>query len=277
MGYTHLLYEQVGPIAHFTLNRPESLNALNHALVMDIRRAMDDVAANDQIRVAVIAGAGRAWSAGFDLKEEAADKITGPAAWRTILAEDVRMSMAVWDCPKPVIAQVHGYCLAGACELAAMCDMTIASDDAIFGEPEIRYGSGPVSLILPYLLGSKKARELLFTGDTIDAREAQTLGLVNRVVARARLEEETRALALKIARTPTEIIKLTKAPINRVFELMGLREAFAANVDASAILNGAELPEQQEFDRIAREQGLKAALSWRDNRFGETLARPGGS
>ena len=190
--------------------------------------------------------------------------------WRYILAGDVAVTLAVWACPKPVIAQVHGYCLGGACELAALCDLTVAAEDAIFGEPEVRFGSGPVSLILPYVLGSKKARELLYTGDIIDAREALALGLVNRVVPRERLAAETRELALKIARTPTEIIKLTKAPINRVFELMGLREAFAANVDASAILNGADLPEQREFDRIVREQGLKAALAWRDSRFADT-------
>lgn len=272
MPYTHLLYERDGPIAYLTMNRPESLNALNHALVEDLRQAMLDVAADEQARVAVIAGAGRAWSAGYDLKEEAAEEISGPVQWRDVLAADVRMTLSVWDCPKPVIAQVHGYCLAGACELAALCDLTVAADDAVFGEPEVRYGSGPVSLILPYLLGSKKARELLYTGDTVDAREALSLGLVNRVVPRERLAAETRALALKIARTPPEIIKLTKGPINRVFELMGLREAFAANVDASAMLNGAELPEQQQFDRIAREQGLKAALAWRDSRFGETVA-----
>ena len=273
MTYTHLIYQKEGPVAYMTLNRPESLNALNHALVQDIKRAMAEFAADDESRVAIIAGAGRAWSAGYDLKEEASQKIAGPAQWRTVLAEDVAMTMSVWDCPKPVIAQVHGYCLAGAFELAALCDITIAADDAVFGEPEVRYGSGPVSLIMPYLIGSKKARELLYTGDTIDAREALVLGLVNRVVPRDRLEAETRALALKIARTPSEIIKLTKAPINRVFELMGLREAFAANVDASSILNGADLPEQREFDLIASEQGLKAALAWRDGRFGESLAR----
>ena len=272
MPYTHLLYETDGPIAYLTLNRPEALNALNQALVRDLRQAMADIAADAAVRVAVLAGAGRAWSAGYDLKQHADDPVVGAVRWRAILRDDVAMTLAVWDCPKPVIAQVHGYCLGGACELAAICDLTVAAEDAIFGEPEVRLGSGPVSLILPYLLGSKKARELLYTGDTIDAAQALTLGLVNRVVPRERLQAETRALALKIARTPPEIIALTKAPLNRVFELMGLREAFAANVDASAILNAAELPEQREFERITGAQGLKAALAWRDSRFGESVA-----
>lgn len=272
MPYTHLLYEIDGPIAYLTLNRPESLNALNLALVRDLQQAMVDVTADTAVRVVVLAGAGRAWSAGYDLKQHANDPVVGAARWRAILRDDVAMTLAVWDCPKPVIAQVHGYCLGGACELAAICDLTVAAEDAIFGEPEVRMGSGPVSLILPYLLGSKKARELLYTGDTIDAAQALALGLVNRVVPRDRLRAETRALALKIARTPPEIIALTKAPLNRVFDLMGLREAFAANVDASAILNAAELPEQRDFERIASEQGLKAALAWRDSRFGESVA-----
>jgi enoyl-CoA hydratase len=267
MPYTHLLYEQDGPIAYLTLNRPEALNALNEALVQDIMQAMAAIASDAAVRVAILAGAGRAWSAGYDLKQHADDPVVGAARWRGILAADVAMTLAVWDCPKPVIAQVHGYCLGGSCELAAMCDLTVAADDAVFGEPEVRMGSGPVSLILPYLLGSKKARELLYTGDTIGADEALALGLVNRVVPRAQLQQETRALALKIARTPPEVIALTKAPINRVFELMGLRQALAANIDASAILNGADLPEQREFDQIFRAQGLKAALAWRDSRF----------
>lgn len=273
MPYTHLRYEIEGPIAYLTLNRPESLNALNQALVADLRRAMADVAADATVRVAVLAGAGRAWSAGYDLKQHADDPVVGAARWRAILADDVAMTLAIWDCPKPIIAQVHGYCLGGACELAALCDLTVASEDAVFGEPEVRMGSGPVSLILPYLLGSKKARELLYTGDTIDASEALALGLVNRVVPRDQLHAETRTLALKIARTPPEIIALTKGPINRVFELMGLRAAFAANVDASAILNGADLPEQREFERVLHARGLKAALAWREGRFAELETR----
>lgn len=269
MPYAHMLYETDGPIAYLTFNRPQSLNAINQAMARDLCRAMDDVARAPDVRVAVIRGAGRAWSAGHDLKQHADDPITSALGWRPILIEDVAMDLSVWDCPKPVIAQVHGYCLGGACDLAAMCDLTVAAEDAVFGEPEVRLGSGPVTMILPYLLGSKKARELLYTGDTIDAREALASGLVNRVVPRDRLDAETRALALKVARTPPEIIALTKAPINRVFELMGLRQACAANVDASAMLNAVDVPELREFSRIYKEEGLKAALAWRDGMFAE--------
>lgn len=269
MSYAHMLYETDGPIAYLTFNRPDSLNAINQAMARDVCRAMEDIARNPDVRVAIIRGAGRAWSAGHDLKQHADDPITSALGWRPILAEDVAMDLAVWDCPKPVVAQVHGYCLGGACDLAALCDLTIASDDAIFGEPEVRMGSGPVTMILPYLLGSKKARELLYTGETVDAHGARAIGLVNRVVPRDQLQAETRALALKIARTPPEIVTLTKAPINRVFELMGLRDACAANIDASAILNGADLPELRAFNRIYKEQGLRAALAWRDTLYAE--------
>lgn len=274
MTYAHMLYETDGPIAYLTFNRPESLNAINQAMARDLCRAMDDIARDPAVRVAIIRGAGRAWSAGHDLKQHADDPITNALGWRAVLLEDVAMDLSVWDCPKPVIAQVHGYCLGGACDLAAMCDLTVASEDAVFGEPEVRLGSGPVTMIFPYLLGSKKARELLYTGETIDAREAQALGLVNRVAPRVELEAQTRALALSIARTPPEIIALTKAPINRVFELMGLRAAFAANTDASSILNGADLPELRAFNRIYKEQGLKAALAWRETLFAAEPSRP---
>lgn len=175
--------------------------------------------------------------------------------------------MRVWSCPKPTIAVVQGYCLAGACEIAMACDMIIAADDTKFGEPEIQYGSGPVTLLMPFILGQKKTNELLFTGDKIDAEQALALGLVNKVVPRDELDSTARELALRIAPTPLAVLRLTKQALNRAYEAKGLRTAVNANVDISAILNGANTPEQQEFDKVAAEQGLKAALAWRDERY----------
>jgi len=149
--------------------------------------------------------------------------------------------------------------------------MIVAAEDARFGEPEIRYGSGPVTLLMPFVLGQKKTNELLFTGDTIPAEEAIRLGLVNRVVAADRLEAEAEALAEKVARTPLPVLSLTKQALTRAYEAMGLRQAVAANLSLSALLNAADTPEQQEFDKIAAERGLKAALDWRDERHGGDL------
>jgi enoyl-CoA hydratase/carnithine racemase len=151
------------------------------------------------------------------------------------------------------------------------CDIIVSTESGRFGEPEIRYGSGPVTLLMPFVLGQKKTAELLFTGDAITAAEAERLGLVNRVVPGDELEAAVDELACKIAPTPLPVLRLTKLALVRAFEAMGLRNAVAANLDLSAILNAADTPEQREFDRIVSEQGLKAALAWRDSRYGGEL------
>ena len=168
-------------------------------------------------------------------------------------------------------AAVRGWCLAGGCDLAMACDLIVAAEDARFGEPEIRYGSGPVTMLMPFLVGQKKTNELLFTGDAIDAGEAERIGLVNRVVAADRLEEAVGELVRKIAPTPLPVLRLTKIALVRAFEAMGLREAVNMNLDLSSMLNAAETPEQREFMNIVQTSGLKAALAWRDNRYGEVL------
>jgi enoyl-CoA hydratase len=271
-----VLLERRGPVAWLRLNRPDKLNALNHALVDRLFEHLDAVAADDEVRVVVLTGAGeRAFSAGFDMSEEADAAIEGADHWRELLARDVDVTMRLWALPKPTIAAVRGWCLAGACELAMACDMILASEDARFGEPEIRYGSGPVTLLMPFVLGQKKTSELLFTGDAIPAAEAERCGLVNRVVEADELEDAAQELALRIAPTPLPVLRLTKLALVRAYEAMGLRQAVGANLDISSMLNAAETPEQREFDRIVRDQGLKAALRWRDSRYGQALSAGG--
>jgi enoyl-CoA hydratase len=266
-----VLYERRGPAAWLTLNRPDKLNALSYELVRRLREAIRRAAEDDDVKVAVVSGAGRAFSAGFDLSEEAASRVEGADQWRRILAEDVDLTLELWSLQKPTIAAVRGWCLAGGCELAMACDLIVAAEDARFGEPEIRYGSGPVTLLMPYLLGQKKTNELLFTGDAVDAHEAERIGLVNRVVSVEQLEEAVEELVRKIAPTPLPVLRLTKLALLRAYEAMGLRSAVHANLDLSAILNAADTPEQREFDEIVSSRGLKAALAWRDSRYGEQL------
>jgi enoyl-CoA hydratase len=268
-----VLYEVRGPAARLTLNRPEKLNALNFELVRELRGAIGRASEDDEVKVVVLTGAGRAFSAGFDISEEADSRIEGAEQWRRILADDVELTLELWSLPKPTIAAVRGWCLAGGCDLAMACDMIVAADDARFGEPEIRYGSGPVTLLMPFLLGQKKTNELLFTGDAIDAAEAERIGLVNRVVGGEELEAAVDELVRKIAPTPLPVLRLTKLALLRAYEAMGLRSAVLANLDLSAILNAAETPEQRQFDEIVSAQGLKAALAWRDSRYGEVLGR----
>ena len=262
-----VLYETDGPIATITLNRPAKLNALSTEVVLEIDKRIAQAGSDDSIKVVLIAANGRAFSAGFDINDELEDGTETPLEWQPVLRRDVDVTMRVWACPKPTIAVVQGYCLAGACEIAMACDMIIAADDAQFGEPEIQYGSGPVTLLMPFIIGQKKTNELLFTGDKIDAQQALALGLVNKVVPREELESTARSLAARIAPTPLAVLRLTKQALNRAYEAKGLRTAVNANVDISAILNGANTPEQQEFDKVAAEHGLKAALAWRDERY----------
>ncbi len=257
------------------LNRPAKLNALSGELVHALSAAIDAAAADPAVRVIVIEGAGRAFSSGYDLTEEAEGEAPGPVRWRELLAADVAATLRILDCSKPVIAQIHGYALAGGLELAMACDLVIAAEGTKLGEPEIRYGSAPVTLLMPYLIGQKKTRELLLTGDLIDAVEAERIGLVNRVVPADRLAAEVDALVDRLARTPPEVMGPTKQMLNRAMDAAGFRLTVEAGLDLGAIINAADTPEQREWDAIVRRDGLKAALAWRDRRYDERLAESG--
>jgi enoyl-CoA hydratase len=265
-----LLQEDVGPVRRLTLNRPEVLNALSAELIDTVSDALAGAAEDETVRVVVVAGAGRAFCAGYDLKEEAEHERLDVAGWRIELARDMARMLELFDHPKPVVAQVHGYCLAGGCDLMMMCDLAVCSDDALFGEPEIRFGSGVVTMVMPWLIGARAAKELLFTGeDRIPANEALRIGLVNRIVPRDELESATLELANRIAILDPVAVSLTKKAINRAWEVAGFREALWANVDLDSVIEGAEVPERREFNRIREERGLKAAIAWRDAKFRE--------
>jgi enoyl-CoA hydratase len=268
-------YEARGAAGWITLNRPDKLNALSRALVDELATVLDRAEADERVRVVVLTGAGRAFSSGYDLAEEAGEGDAGPLRWHAILSVDVAVTMRLLRLSKPTIAAVRGWCLAGGCELAMACDMVLAAEDARFGEPEVRYGSGPATLLLPFVVGQKKAAELLFTGDVLDAREAHAAGLVNHVVGSDELEAAVDALVAKIAPTPLGVLRMTKIALTRAYDAMGLGVAVNANLDLSALLNAADEPEQREFDRIVRADGLAAALAWRDARFGERLGGSG--
>jgi enoyl-CoA hydratase len=256
-----------------TLNRPAKLNALNGPLVAALLHALDAAEADDRVRVIVLDGAGRAFCSGYDLAEETAGGVHGPVQWRALLAADVAATLRFLDSPKPVIASIHGYALAGGLELAMACDLVVAAEGTKLGEPEIRYGSAPVTLLMPFLIGQKRTRELLLTGDLIDATDGERMGLVNRVVPMERLEAEVDALADRLARTPPEVMTPTKRMLNRAMDAAGFRLAVEAGLDLGAIINAADTPEQREWDEIVRRDGLKAALAWRDQRYDERLGR----
>jgi len=251
-----------------TLNRPAKLNAISSELRDALADAIAEAAEDDRVRVIAIAGAGRAFCAGYDLADAAPPTAWG---WRDVLARDIEATLAVWSCPKPVIAQVHGFALAGGLELAMACDLIVASEDAQLGEPEIRFGSAPVTLLMPFIIGQKKTRELLMTGDLIDAAEAHRIGLVNRVVPLERLGDEVDALADRLARVAPDVMAPTKLMLNRAMDAAGFAAAVEMGLDMQSFINMSETA--REFDAIVQSEGLKAALAWRDQRYEERLAR----
>ena len=270
MGFENVLYERQESIAYLTLNRPEKLNAINSGLLSDLQEALAVVEADPDVRVAIITGAGRAFSAGFDINPEPGSPGPhdgSPDTWRGHLQELVSAFMKVWNNPKPVIAAVNGYALGGACELVQVCDVKIASERAVLGEPEIRAGFGPPLLITPYSVNLAAAKELLLTGDTVDAHEAARIGLVNRVVPHDQLMEECERVARKICLLSQVGVKMTKVAVNRALESMGFLNAVSQNLELMTIFDTSTSPEQDEFNAIAAEKGLRAALNWRDARF----------
>jgi enoyl-CoA hydratase/carnithine racemase len=176
--------------------------------------------------------------------------------------------MRFWHCPKPTIAAVRGPCLAGACELALACDLTIAAEDAFFGEPELKFGAGIVVMLLPWIVGPKVAKEIILTGeDRIGAQRAREIGMINRVVPAEGLDAAALRLARHIAAIDPGLVKDTKRAINRAIEAQGLLEALEEALQIDLAIEGAGSPDKVEFMDIARRDGLKAALAWRDARF----------
>jgi len=270
--YETIRLERSGTVALLTLARPERLNAIDRRMLGELHEALDAVERDDDLRVVVVKGAGGNFSSGFDLKEQMEARPSGPQAWREILDRDFSTIMRFWHLRKPTIAAVQGYCLAGGCELALCCDITIAAEDAVFGEPELKFGAGIVVMILPWLVGPKRAKEIILTGaDRIGAAEAARIGLINRVVPSAALESAALALARHIAIIDPELVQQTKRAINQSVETMGLVEALKAALDIDLAVEGKGSEDKRRFMEIARKEGLRKAIAWRDARFGESV------
>lgn len=255
-------------VAQLELHRPERINALNKAMLLEINAALDAFEADAAVRVIVLTGAGRGFSSGFDLKEQMERRPEGAAVWREVLELDFSTTLRFWDSPKPTIAAIHGACMAGAFEMALACDLSVCSRDAVFGEPELKFGAGIVTLLLPWVVGPKAAKDIILTGDdAIDAERALALGIVSRVVP----EGEHLSTALRIARQmaviDTDLVRDTKKAINRGYEIQGMRAALDTALDIDHAIESHGSPDKRRFMDIAREQGLKAALAWREARF----------
>jgi enoyl-CoA hydratase len=239
-------------------------------MLLELQHALDTVEGDPELRVLVVNGAGGNFSSGFDLSEQMEARPTGVEIWREILERDFGTITRFWHFSKPTIAAVSGYCLAGGCELALCCDITLASEDAIFGEPELKFGAGIVVMILPWLVGPKHAKEIILRGmDRIPAQEALRIGLINRVVSVGELDSAALALARDIAVIDPHLVQQTKCAINRTFEIMGLVDALEAALDIDLAIEGAGSADKIDFMKIAHKDGLRAAIAWRDARFGK--------
>ena len=280
MQYQLIRYSTEGPLAWLSLNRPDKLNAISPAMIAELDHALDLAESDPAVRVIVLSGEGRAFSAGFDLDmgmdmntaghaEASADREAYKSAMRHELTQDFNIIMRFWDCPKPTIAAVHTYCLGSAMEMAVACDITIAASDCRFGAPEVKFGSGIVALLLPWFCGPKKAKELLLTGtDRLSAEQAQACGLVNQVVAADTLLASARAMAMDIAANDQLAVRLTKQAINRSMETAGMRRALLDALETDVEIESTDTPETRQFNDILKSQGAKAAIAWRKAQVG---------
>lgn len=230
--YESIRYEVDGPVCTITLDRPEAANAQDTRLLDELDAAFDRAGADDAVRVIVLAAEGKHFSAGHDLKELAASELAAVRATAEGKLDHEQTMyfdrcVKIRDFPKPTIAAVQGACSAAGLMLACMCDLIVAADDARFGNPVLRMtGAGVELLVEPWELGARKAKELLLCSETLDAAEAERLGLVNKVVPRSELAGAARDMADKVALVPPVTARAVKDSINHMLDLQGQRDSW---------------------------------------------------
>ncbi len=270
MTYTTLKYDRQDRIARITLNRPERLNAINAAMPGEIRRAVEQANADDAVHVIVLAGAGRAFCAGYDLKQyaEGETPLIQDMPWDPM--QDYRIMkgftddfFSIWRSYKPVLCKVHGYAVAGGSDIALCADIVVMAEDARIGYMPARVWGCPTTAMWVYRLGAEKAKRMLLTGDTIDGRTAKAWGLVYEAVPEDLLDAEVNALAERMSAVPRNQLMMQKLMINQAYENMGL----ASTQMIATLFDGItrHTPEGMWFKRHAEAHGFHAAVEWRDS------------
>ncbi|TAK40723.1 MAG: crotonase/enoyl-CoA hydratase family protein [Betaproteobacteria bacterium] len=280
MRYSTLKYAVHGRIARITLNRPQRLNAINQKMPGEIRRAVAQANADDAVHVIVLAGAGRAFCAGYDLKAfaEAKTPLTQRMPWDPM--RDYRIMkgwtedfFSIWRSYKPVICKLHGYAVAGGSDIALCADIVVMAEDARIGYMPARVWGCPTTAMWVYRLGAEKAKRMLLTGDTIDGATAKAWGLVHDAVPAKRLDAAVNALAKRMAGVPKNQLMMQKLMINQAYDNMGL-----ANTQMIATLFDGitrHSPEGLWFKDYAERHGFHAAVRWRDS--GRPIPEGGGA
>ena len=264
-----VITEQEGYVAHFRINRPEARNSISQELMKQLSTAFRDADSDPDVRVIVLSGVGDHFGAGYDLTVDWRNLYgeKNPMGVRRMLSECVEFEMTPWRCSKPVIAMIRGFCLAGSCELAMMCCISYASETAKFGEPEIRFSAVPPAIVMPWVTGLRHARELLYSGDIIDAHEALRIGLVNRVFPDEDLERETMRYAQRVAKVDPEAVQMMKTCMNFTAENAGFEQCMNYGVENGAIVESMETQSYRRFIEVAQRDGLRAAIRWREQQF----------
>lgn len=255
-------YQPEGRVAYITLDRPERRNALNAGMLDDFDRAVAAFASDPEARVAIIRGTGRDFCAGYDQSPArvAANHARNAVADRDRLHANVDRWLRLWDCPKPIIAQLHGNCLGGGSHMPILCDVVAIAEDATIGFPKLPLGAGLGAPGLSFLVGGRKAKELAFVvGSTMTGRQAYEYGYANMVFPREELAEKTRAYADAVAKQPADLLRISKLAINRAMELQGFRAAVLSGAEWDAIAH--ESPSVKEIQRWITELGLRAAIA----------------
>ena len=265
-----LVDEPAEGVRRLTLNRPEKRNALNHRLRGELLHALEAGDADPAVKVMIVRGAGKCFSAGYDLgggnvgQDYPFHTAGGDSQWPRHVVESW---MRIWDLAKPVLAQVHGYCLAGGSELATGCDLVYVADDASIGYPAVRFGV-PDMQFHPWLMGMRKGMEMLLTGDAVSGLEAVQYGWATRSFPAGELEQQVLAQAQRVATIPADILALNKRAVHRQMEAMGFRAGLRAGTEICTLAT-----HHASFKAFMSATGdgskLTEALSQRDGRFGD--------
>ena len=283
MTFETIDYSASAGIARIVLNRPERLNAINRQLTSDLRESVRAANEDSSVRVIVLSGAGRAFCAGYDLDwgtkaEDATQKSMG-GLWDPVrdylgMSQNVRAFMSLWESPKPVIAQVHGWCVGGGTDMALCSDLIYMAEDAQIGYPPARVWGEPTTVMWVYRLGLEHAKRLMLTGQSLTGVEAHRVGLVSQTVPESELEATVTEAAEKMATIPLNQLVMSKLLVNQAYENMGLRSSQTLGTFLDGIAR--HTPEGIEWRDMAMKEGFREAVRRRDGPwadYGEARAR----
>ncbi|MFO7590999.1 MAG: enoyl-CoA hydratase/isomerase family protein [Acidimicrobiia bacterium] len=266
MSTDHVLVERHPHHATIVLNRPDKLNALTPDMYVRIGQLLAELEADDGVRAVVLRGNGKAFSSGFDLTHQV--RADDNDQRRRFLQQTANANRwKIWNMSKPVVAQLHGYCLAGALELVLPSDFLIASESCRLGEPEVLFGTSPAFFAVPWIVNVRRAKQILMTGEYFTAVEAERWGLVTSAVPEQELDQHVAKLVKRLVQLPPAAVRMIKEGVNRVYETLGMRAHIDSWVDSNLLLKTIETDETLTFKEKVRTEGVKAAIAWREELY----------